>query len=98
MADKEIEVVETTAGQITDVLDRLGVAKDRMVTVMIEPDDWLTKARQESRRLVIAAGLGDDDIDRLIDRAWGEVERSKTDPGRRQGGRPGLMARAEGTG
>ena len=28
-----------------------------MVTLMIEPDDWLTKARQESRRLVIAAGL-----------------------------------------
>ena len=48
-AEKEIEVFETTAGQITDVLKRLGVAKERMVTVMIEPDDWLTKARQESR-------------------------------------------------
>jgi tetratricopeptide (TPR) repeat protein len=36
---------------------------------MIEPDDWLTKARQESRRLVIAAGLSDDDIHRLIKRA-----------------------------
>ena len=74
MAEKEIEVVETTAGQITDVLDRLGVAKDRMVTVMIEPDDWLTKARQESRRLVIAAGLDDDDIDRLIDQARNDVQ------------------------
>ena len=60
MADKEIEVFETTAGQITDVLKRLGVPKERMVTVMIEPDDWLTKARQESRRLVIKAGLSDD--------------------------------------
>ena len=40
---------------------------------MIEPDDWLTKARQESRRLVIAAGLSDD-IDRLIKRAQKEVE------------------------
>jgi hypothetical protein len=74
MAEKEIEVVETTAGQITDVLERLGVPKDRMVTVMIEPDDWLTKARQESRRLVIAAGLSDDDIDRLIDQARSEVQ------------------------
>src|SRR5271163_486084 len=74
MADKEIEVFETTAGQITDVLKRLGVPKERMVTVMIEPDDWLTKARQESRRLVIAAGLSDDDIDRLIKRAQKEVE------------------------
>lgn len=45
-----------------------------MVTVMIEPDDWLTKARQESRRLVIAAGLGDDDIDRLIDQARNAVQ------------------------
>ena len=39
-----------------------------------EADDWLTKARQESRRLVIAAGLSDDDIDRLITRAQEEVE------------------------
>jgi hypothetical protein len=74
MAAKDIEVVETTAGQITDVLERLGVAKDRMVTVMIEPDDWLTRARQESRRLVIAAGLDDDDIDRLIDQARDDVQ------------------------
>jgi hypothetical protein len=40
------------AGQIGDVLKRLGVAGERMITVMIEPDDWLAKARQESRRLV----------------------------------------------
>jgi hypothetical protein len=49
MADKQIEVVETTAGQIGDVLKRLGVAEERMITVMIEPDDWLAKARQKSR-------------------------------------------------
>jgi hypothetical protein len=74
MAGKEIAVVEATAGQITDVLERLGVPKDRMVTVMIEPDDWLTQARQESRRLVIAAGLNDDDIDRLIDQTRNDVQ------------------------
>lgn len=74
MAAKDIEVFETTAGQIADVLKRLGVPKERMVTAMIEPDDWLTKARQESRRLVIAGGLSDDDIDRLIKRAQKEVE------------------------
>jgi hypothetical protein len=67
MSEKEIDVIETTAGQITDVLKRLGVPKERMLTVVIEPEDWLTKARQESRRLVIGAGLSDDDIDRLID-------------------------------
>jgi hypothetical protein len=74
MAEKEIEVFETTAGQVTDVLKRLGVPKERKVTVMIEPDDWLTKARHESRRLVIAAGLSDEDIDRLIEEARTEVQ------------------------
>ncbi len=74
MSDKEIEAVKTTAGQITDVLRRLGVPTERMITVMIEPDDWLTRARQGSRRLVIAAGLSDDDIDRLIKQAQKEVE------------------------
>ncbi len=74
MADKEIEVFETTAGQVTDLLKRLGVSKERMITVMIEPDDWLTKGRQESRRLVIAAGLSDDDMHRLIKQAQKEVE------------------------
>ena len=53
---------------------RAHTPKMRMITVMIEPDDWLTKARRESRRLVIAAGLGNEDIDRLITRAQEEVE------------------------
>ena len=56
------------------MLKRLGVSNERMITVMIEPDDWLTRARQESRRLVIAAGLRDNDIDRLIKQAQREVD------------------------
>jgi hypothetical protein len=40
--------------------NRLGVPKERKITVMIEPDNWLTKARQGSRRLVIRAGLSDE--------------------------------------
>ena len=76
MSEKEIDVLETTAGQITDVLKRLGVPKERGLTVVIEPEDWLTKARQDSRRLVIAAGLSDDDIDRLIDQARSELNQS----------------------
>ena len=71
---KDIEVFETTAEQVPDVLKRLGVPKERMVTIMIEPDDWLTKARQVSRRLVIAAGLSDDDIDRMIKQAQHDIE------------------------
>ena len=74
MAENEVEVVETTAGQITDVLRRLGVPEERMITVMIEPDDWLTRARQQSRRLVIAAGLSDEDIDHLIEQARTDVQ------------------------
>jgi hypothetical protein len=74
MAEKEIEAFETTAGQVAELLKRLRVPEGRMVTVMIEPDDWLTKARQASRRLVIEAGLSDEDIDRLIKRAQREVE------------------------
>jgi hypothetical protein len=74
MAARDIEVFETTAGQVADVLARLGVPDERMITVMIEPDDWLTTSRQASRRLVINAGLSDDDIDRMIKEARGEVE------------------------
>jgi hypothetical protein len=40
MAEKEIEVFETTTRRVTDVLKRLGVAKERMVTVITEPDGW----------------------------------------------------------
>ena len=74
MADKGIEVFETTVGQVTDVLKRLGVPKERIITVIIEPDNWLTKARQGSRRLVIRSGLSDEDIDRMIKQAQKEVE------------------------
>jgi hypothetical protein len=73
MTDQKIEVFEPTAGQIVDVLKRLGVSDERMSAVMSEPDDWLTRARQESRRLVIAAALSDNDIDRLIKQAQREV-------------------------
>jgi hypothetical protein len=74
MAEREIEVFETTAGQVADVLKRLGVPKERMITVIIEPDNWLTEARRGSRRLVIQAGLSDEDIDRMIKQAQKEVE------------------------
>jgi len=43
------------------------------VTVTIEPDE-LVPGRREARVRVIAAGLTDDDIDRLIKRAQQEVE------------------------
>ena len=45
-----------------------------MITAKIEPDNWLTKVRQGSRRLVVRAGLSDEDIDRIIKQAQKEVE------------------------
>jgi hypothetical protein len=41
---------------------------------MIEPDNWLTKAGQGLRRLVIRARPSDEDIDRMIKQAQNEVE------------------------
>ena len=46
-------------------------APDQRVTITIEPnepaDDWIAKARKFSRPKIIAEGLSDADIDRLID-------------------------------
>ena len=55
-------------------LARRGVAPDQRVVVAIEPDDWISEARRASRAKVVAAGLSDDDIDRLIKQAQKEVE------------------------
>jgi hypothetical protein len=68
------QFIESTAGQVAAELARRGVAPDQHVTVVIEPDDWLTEARRFSRQKVIEAGWSDDDIDRLIKQAQKEVE------------------------
>jgi hypothetical protein len=73
----DMQIIETTAGDIATELARRGVAPDQRVTVTIEPPepaDWIAKARQFSRPKVIAAGWSDDDIDRLIKQAQKEVE------------------------
>jgi hypothetical protein len=67
MADAALPmVVETTAGRMSEVLARRGIGRDQPVTIMIEPDDWLTEARRFSRPRVIAEGWSDADIDRII--------------------------------
>ena len=68
------EFIESTAGQVAAELARRGIAPDQRVVVTIEPDDWITQARRYSRPKVIADGLTDDDIDRLIKHAQKEVE------------------------
>ena len=54
-------------------LTRRGLDPDDRVTITIEPDE-LIPGRRASRARVIAAGLTDDHIDRLIKRAQKEVE------------------------
>jgi hypothetical protein len=68
-----VKTFETTAAHVADALAHLGISSDRLLTIVIEPDDWLTKARQESRRRVLAAGLSDEAIDQLIEQAREEV-------------------------
>ena len=70
----ESQFIESTAGQVAAELARRGIAPDRHVTIVVEPDDWITEAHRFSRPKVIDAGWSDDDIDRLIKQAQQEVE------------------------
>jgi hypothetical protein len=67
------EVIETTVSKVAAELARRGLDPDDRVTITIEPDE-LIPGRRASRARVIAAGLTDDDIDRLIKQAQKEVE------------------------
>jgi hypothetical protein len=67
------ELIETTAGEVAAELGRRGVAPDAHVTGMISIDQ-LVPGRAESRARVLATGLSDDDIDRMIKQAQHEVE------------------------
>lgn len=68
------EVIEVTAGEIAEELKRRGIGSDEKVTLTIEPKQEPLPGRRESRARVAAAGLTDDDIDRLIKQAQKEVE------------------------
>jgi hypothetical protein len=62
------EVIETTASEVPAELARRGVDPHDRVIVTIEPDE-LIPGRRGARARVVAAGLTDADIDRLIDEA-----------------------------
>jgi hypothetical protein len=68
------QVIQVAAGDITAELLRRGISSDEQVTLTIEPERELPPGRRESRARVVAAGLTDDDIDRLIKQAQREVE------------------------
>ena len=67
------EVIETTVSEVGAELARRGLDPHDRVTITIEPDE-LIPGRRASRARVIAAGLTDDDIDRLIKQAQKEAE------------------------
>ena len=72
MASRD-EVIETTVSNVAAELQRRGLDPDDRVTITIEPDE-LIPGRRASRARVIAAGLSDDDIDRMIKQAQKDVE------------------------
>ena len=67
------EVIETTASQASAELARRGIDPYDRVTITIEPDE-LIPGRRKARARVIAAGLTDEVIDRLIDEARAEAQ------------------------
>jgi hypothetical protein len=69
------EIIETTVSEASAELTRRGLDPQDRVTITIQPDE-LIPGRREARLRVIAAGLTDDDIDRLIKQAQHEVEPS----------------------
>jgi hypothetical protein len=71
---RQAEVIETTVAEVTAELARRGLDLSDRVTVTIQPDGFIP-GRRQARARVIAAGLTDDDIDRLIKQAQQEVER-----------------------
>jgi len=81
------EVIETTVGKVAAELAKRGLDPDDRVTVTIEPDE-LIPGRRASRARVVAAGLNDDDIDRLIKQAQGKSNRVLDEGGPRHQ-RPG---------
>ncbi len=68
------EVIQVAVGDISAELRRRGIGSDESVTLTIESTPELIPGRRQSRARVFAAGLTDDDIDRLIKRAQSEVE------------------------
>lgn len=68
------QVIEIAAGEIAAELKRRGIGSDERVTLTIEPERELIPGRRESRARVVAAGLSDADIDRLVKQAQHDVE------------------------
>jgi hypothetical protein len=62
------EVIKTTVGKVAAELAKRGLDPEDRITITIEHDEMIP-GRRASRARVVAAGLTDDDIDRLIKQA-----------------------------
>jgi hypothetical protein len=69
-------LIEVTVGELAGELARRGISSDERVTVTLETEPELIPGRRASRARVVAAGLTDADIDRLIKDAQKEIEQS----------------------
>ncbi|MEJ2118271.1 MAG: hypothetical protein P8Y36_10385 [Alphaproteobacteria bacterium] len=67
-------IMEVKACEVAEKLRHLGIGSDELVRLTIEPDHEIIPGRRASRANVVAAGLTDCDIDRLIKQAQHEVE------------------------
>lgn len=67
------QTIESTAGEVTAELMRRGIPPQERVTITLEPDRELIPGRKETRARVIAAGMSDDAINRLIEEAREDV-------------------------
>ena len=65
------ETIEVTAGEVAAELKRRGISSDEKMTLTIEPE--LFPGRRELRKLIVVAGLTDEDIGQLIEQAREEV-------------------------
>ena len=63
---RQVEIIESTVGQVAEELARRGIGPEDRVTITIDPEQELfLLRRKESRAHVVAAGLTDEDIKRL---------------------------------
>jgi len=76
-------VIEVAAREIAEELKRREISADERITLALEIERELIPGRLESRARVVAAGLTDGDIDRLIKQPRGEVgsRRPPLEPG-----------------
>lgn len=66
------QVIEVTAGEIAAELKRRGISSNERVTLTIECE--IIPGRRKAQARVVAAGLTDEDIDRLVKQAQRDVE------------------------